>query len=124
MPVTTRNLVRIATKLTVVGVGTAAVAAAFVTVGAATAGAEVTEVAPGPYVSSRQAVVVDRNALRRSGQGVARGAGAENRRAGDGGVMAQGDVRGGVIAVPGTASAPFGVRANGEFRQGAPIGSW
>jgi hypothetical protein len=121
MPVTTRSLLRIATKLTVVGVGTAA---AFVTVGAATSGAEVTEVAPGPYVSSRQAVVVDRNALRRSGQGVARGAGAENRRAGDGGVMAQGDVRGGVIAVPGTASAPFGVRANGEFRQGAPIGSW
>lgn len=124
MPVSTRRLMRAATKLTVLGIGTAAVAAAFATVGAATAGAEVTEVAPGPYVTSRQAVLVDKNALRRTRQGVARGAGAENRRAGDGGVMAQGEVRGGVIAVPGTASAPFGVRANGEFRQGAPIGSW
>lgn len=136
MPVTTRNhspgryapahrsLLRIATKLTVVGIGAAAVAAAFVTVGAATASAEVTEVAPRPNVSSRQAILVDKNALRRSGQGVARGAGAENRRADNGGVMAQGEVRDSVIAVPGTSSAPFGVRANGEFRQGAPIGSW
>lgn len=124
MPANTRSLVRIATKLTVVCIGATAVAAAFVTVSAATAGAEVIEVAPRPNVTSRQAVIVDKNALRRSGQGVARGALAENRRAGAGGVMAQGEVRDGVIAVPGTSSAPFGVRANGEFRQGAPIGSW
>jgi len=124
MPVTTRSLARLATKLTVVGIGAAAVAAAYVTVGAATASAEVEEVKPRPIVTSRQAVLVDKNALRRSGQGVARGAGAENRRADNGGVMAQGEVRDSVIAVPGTSSAPFGVRANGEFRQGAPIGSW
>lgn len=124
MSVTTRGLMRVVAKLTAVGLGAAAVAAAYVTVGAGTASAEVTEVAPGPYVTSRQAVIVDRNALRRTGQGVARGAGADNRRAGDGGVMAQGEVRGGVIAVPGTSSAPFGVPANGEFRRGAPIGSW
>lgn len=124
MTATTRSFTRIATKLTVVGIGAAAVAAAFVSVGAATAAAEVIEVAPRPNVTSRQAVIVDKNALRRAGQGVARGAGAENRRAGSGGVMAQGEVRDGVIAVPGTSSAPFGVRANGEFRQGAPIGAW
>lgn len=124
MTATTGSFTRIATKLTVVGIGAAAVAAAFVSVGAATAAAEVIEVAPRPNVTSRQAVIVDKNALRRAGQGVTRGAGAENRRAGSGGVMAQGEVRDGVIAVPGTSSAPFGVRANGEFRQGAPIGAW
>ncbi len=124
MPVTTRSLRRVTTKLTVVGMGAAAVAAAFVTVSAATASADVKEISPRPNVSSRQAVLIDKNALRRSGQGVARGSGAENRRADGGGVHAQGEVRDGVIAVPGTTSAPFGVRANGEFRQGAPIGSW
>ncbi|MGW0159077.1 hypothetical protein ACWDUN_07105 [Mycobacterium sp. NPDC003323] len=124
MPVTTRSLVRAATKLTVVGIGAAAVAAALATVNAGTASAEVTEIAPGPYVSSRQAVLVDKNALRRTRQGVARGSGAENRRADNGGVHAQGEVRDGVIAVPGTASAPFGVGRDAQFRQGAPIGSW
>lgn len=124
MPLTTRSLVRAATKLTVLGIGAGAVAAAFVSVSAATANAEVIEVAPRPNVNSRQATVIDQNALRRASQGVTRGSLAENRRAGDGGVQAQGEVRDGVIAVPGTSSAPFGVRANGEFRQGAPIGSW
>lgn len=124
MSVTTRGLVRMWSKLTVVGIGAAAAAAASLSIAAATANAEVTEVAPRPNVSSRQAVIVDKNALRRAGQGVARGAGAENRRAGAGGVMAQGEVRDSVIAVPGTSSAPFGVPAGGEFRQYAPIGSW
>lgn len=124
MPVTTRSLVRIATKLTIVGIGTAAVAAAFATVSAATANAEVNEVAARPNVTSRQAVLVDRNALRRSGQGVARGPLFDSSRPGEGEVVAQGEVRDGVIAVPGTASSPFGVRGNGEFRQGAPIGDW
>ncbi|MGU3497432.1 hypothetical protein [Mycobacterium sp. C31M] len=127
MTVTTRSLRRMATKLTVLGIGTAAVAAAFVTIGTATAttaGAEVTEVKPRPIVTSRQAVLIDKNALRRSGQGVARGALAENRRAGAGGVHAQGEVRDSVIAVPGTSSAPFGVGRDAQFRQGAPIGSW
>ncbi|WP_395310420.1 hypothetical protein V4U86_06240 [Mycobacterium sp. AMU20-3851] len=119
-----RSLARSATKLTVLGIGSAAIAAAFVTVSSATASADVVEVKPRPNVTSRQAVLVDKNALRRTGQGVARGATGENRRPDSGGVMAQGIVREGIIAVPGTSSAPFGVRANGEFRQGAPIGSW
>lgn len=124
MPVTTRSLLRAATKLTVLGIGATAVAATFAAVSAGTASAEVTEIAPGPYVTSRQAVLVDRNALRRSGQGVVRGSGAENRRADNGGIRAQGEVRDGIIAVPGTASAPFGVGRDAQFRQGAPIGSW
>ncbi|MCF6387114.1 hypothetical protein L2K20_09025 [Mycobacterium sp. MBM] len=124
MPVTTRSLVRVAAKLTVVGISAAAAAAAYLSVAAVTANAEVIEVSPRPNVTSRQAVVVDQNALRRTGQGVTRGSGADNRRAGAGGVMAQGEVRDSVIAVPGTASAPFGVPAGGEFRQYAPIGSW
>lgn len=124
MPVTTRGLMRLAAKVTAVGIGAAAAAAAYLSMAAATANAEVIEVSPRPNVSSRQAVVIDQNALRRTGQGVARGSGADNRRAGAGGVMAQGEVRDSVIAVPGTSSAPFGVPANGEFRQYAPIGSW
>jgi hypothetical protein len=124
MPMSARSLARSATKLTVLGIGSAAIAAAFVTVSSATASADVVEVKPRPNVTSRQAVLVDKNALRRTGQGVARGATGENRRPDSGGVMAQGIVREGIIAVPGTSSAPFGVRANGEFRQGAPIGSW
>ncbi len=124
MPFSTRSLVRSATKLTVVGIGTAAFAAALVTVSSATANADVVEIKPRPNVTSRQAVLVDKNALRRTGQGVVRGAGAENRRPDSGGVMAQGIIREGIIAVPSTSSAPFGVRANGEFRQGAPMGSW
>lgn len=124
MPVTTRSLGRITSKLTAVTIGAAAVAAAFVTVDTAPASAEVTEVQPRPNVSSRQAILLDKNAVRRSGQGIARGAGAENRRADNGGIMAHGEVRDGMIAVPGTASSPFGVRANGEFRRGAPLGSW
>ncbi len=123
MPMNARSLIRSATKLTVLGIGSVAMAAAFVSVSSATASADVVEVKPRPNVTSRQAVLIDKNALRRTGQGVVRGAG-ENRRPDSGGVMAQGIVREGIIAVPGTSSAPFGVRANGEFRQGAPIGSW
>jgi hypothetical protein len=115
---------RTATKLTVLGIGSTAMAAAFITVGAATANAEVREVAPRPNVTSRQATVIDQNALRRTAQGQARGSLADNRRAGNGGVHAQGEIRDSVIAVPGTKSSPFGVRQNGEFRNGAPIGSW
>ncbi|SDE50533.1 hypothetical protein SAMN04488581_4187 [Mycolicibacterium neoaurum] len=124
MPETTRSVWRLATKMTAMGLGTAAVAAAFATVGAPTAGADVKEITPRPNVSSRQASEFDKNALRRSGQGVARGALADNRRADGGGIQTQGEVRDGVIAVPGTTSNPFGVRPNGQFRRGAPLGSW
>lgn len=124
MTVTARGFMRTATKLTVLGIGSAAAAVTFMGLGATTANAEVQEMAPRPNVTSRQATVIDQNALRRTSQGQARGSLADNRRAGKGGVHAQGEVRDSVIAVPGTKSSPFGVRQNGEFRNGAPIGSW
>jgi hypothetical protein len=107
-----------------VGVGLAAAAAAFFSLGTATASAEVKEIAPRPNVTSRQATVIDQNALRRTAQGEARGSLGNSRSAGNGGVTAQGEVRDSVIAVPGTSSAPFLVPQNGQFRSGAPIGSW
>lgn len=114
----------IAKKLTAVGIGTAAAAGAFIGLSVGAASAEVREVAPRPNVTSRQATIIDKNALRRAAQGEARGALADARSAGRGGVHAQGEVRDSVMAVPGTTSSPFGVRQSGEFRQGAPIGSW
>lgn len=120
----TKGLIRAAKKLTVIGLGTAAVATAFMTLGTGSASAEVTEVAPRPNVTSRQAVIIDRNALRRTAQGTARGQLGENRSAGNGGISAQGEVRDSVMAVPGTTSSPFNLPRNGQFRTGAPIGSW
>lgn len=110
-------------KLVALGLGLSAMAAAFMSVGAATANADVKEIAPRPNVTSRQAQIIDNNALRRTAAGQARGQ-WDNRSTRKGTVNAQGDVRDSVIAVPGTTSAPFNLRQNGEFRVGAPIGSW
>lgn len=118
------SIKRNATKLVIVGIGVSAVAAAFVSLGAATASADVIEIAPRPNVTSRQATIIDRNALRRTAQGQARGALGENRSAGSGGVSGQGEVKDSVIAVPGSAASPFLLPQNGQFRSGAPIGSW
>lgn len=124
MSETARGAAHTAKKLAALGLGMSAVAAAFMNFGTATANAEVIEIAPRPNVSSRQAVVIDQNALRRTGIGNTRGALGDHRRAGRGGVNAQGDIRDSVIAVPGTSSAPFLLPQNGQFRSGAPIGSW
>lgn len=110
-------------KLTAIGLLSAAVATAFVSLGSGTASAEVTEKAPRPNVTSRQAQVIDQNSLRSTAIGQARGV-FDTRSAKKSTVNAQGDVRDSVKAVPGTTAAPFGVRQNGEFRSGAPIGSW
>ena len=114
---------RAGVKLTAIGIGVFAAAAAFMRLGAAAANADVKEVAPRPNVTSRQATIIDGNALRRTAQGQARGQ-FDNRSAGNGGVNAQGEVRDSVIAVPGTSSAPFLLPQNGQFRSGAPIGTW
>jgi len=119
-----RGAVLTAKKFTALGMGISAVAAAFMSFGAATAHAEVTEIAPRPNVTSRQALIIDDNALRRTAIGNTRGAMGDHRRAGRGGVNAQGEVKDSVIAVPGTSSAPFLLPQNGQFRSGAPIGSW
>ena len=118
------SIERNAIKLVAVGIGVSAVAAALLSLGAATASADVTEIAPRPNVTSRQALIIDKNALRRTAQGEARGQFGDNRSAGRGGVNAQGEVKDSVIAVPGTSSSPFLLPQNGQFRSGAPIGSW
>ncbi|WP_197378208.1 hypothetical protein [Mycolicibacterium mengxianglii] len=117
------GLVHAAKKLTVLGIGTFAAATAFLTVSSATASADVKIIKPRPVVTSRQAQIIDSNALRRTAAGQARGW-DETRSAGDGVINAQGEVRDGVIAVPGTTSSPFNLRRDGSFHVSPPVGSW
>ena len=53
--------------------GAAAMSVASAALGTGTAGAEVEESAPAPYVTSRQALIIDDNALRVADYGQARG---------------------------------------------------
>ncbi|MGB3480779.1 MAG: hypothetical protein WBB07_01015 [Mycobacterium sp.] len=117
------RVVRNAKRLTALGIGSAAIAATFMGLGTATASAEIDEMAPRPNVTSRQALIIDQDALRRAAPGNTRGL-DETRRAGRGGINAHGEVRGNVKAVPGTTAAPFNLTRKGVFRQGAPIGDW
>jgi hypothetical protein len=112
-----------AKKLTAVGLGSFAVAAAFMGLGSAVANADVEEVAPTPQVTSRQALVVDDNSLRATAIGEARGLG-ESRSSDVQEINAQGEVRDSVKAVPGTTAAPFNLEANGSFEFSPPIGDW
>ena len=111
------------TKITALGIGSVAVAAAFMSLGSAVASADVTETAPSPYVTSRQAILIDDNALRVADYGSARGLG-ETRNADLGEVTAQGEVRDSTKAVVGSKSAPFNLESNGLFVFDPPIGSW
>lgn len=110
-------------KITAAGLGSFAAAAAFMSFGSAVASADVEEVAPAPHVTSRQALVIDDNALRIADYGQARGLG-ETRNADLGEVTAQGDVRDTTKAVVGTKSAPFNLESNGSFAFDPPIGTW
>ncbi|MGW0159364.1 hypothetical protein ACWDUN_08570 [Mycobacterium sp. NPDC003323] len=112
-------------KPTVLGFGAAAMAAAFAGLGTGTAGAEVEESAPAPYVTSRQAILIDDNALRVADYGEARGF-LDTRNADAGIVHAQGEgVHVDTIkAVPGTTAAPFNLESNGAFTFDPPIGDW
>lgn len=112
-----------AKKLTALGLGSFAVAAAFMTLGSAVASADVEEVAPSPQVTSRQALIIDENSLRASAIGEARGPG-ETATADLGIVSAQGEVRDGVKAVAGTTASPFNLESNGSFQFSPPIGDW
>jgi hypothetical protein len=87
------------------------------------AGAEVTEMAPSPQVTSRQAILIDQNALRAVAIGEARGSGT-NRLGDMTTVSAQGEVRDSVKAVAGTTAAPFSVESNGAFVFSPPISDW
>ncbi|MGU3500586.1 hypothetical protein [Mycobacterium sp. C31M] len=112
-------------KPTALALGAGAMAAAFAGLNAGTANAEVQESAPAPYVTSRQAVVIDENALRVADYGQARGF-LDTRSADAGIVHAQGEgVHVDTVkAVPGTTSAPFNLESNGSFVFSPPIGDW
>jgi hypothetical protein len=112
-------------KLAVLGFGSFAGATLLSGLGSATASAEVEEKAPAPYVTSRQALLIDDNALRVTDVGQARG--FLETRAGDPGVVhAQGEgVHVDTVkAVPGTTATGFNVGANGQFNFEPPIGSF
>ncbi|WP_395310574.1 hypothetical protein V4U86_07150 [Mycobacterium sp. AMU20-3851] len=110
-------------KITAVGLGSFAVAAAFMGLSGAVANADIEEVAPSPQVTSRQALLIDDNALRVADYGQARGLGES--RAGDmGEVTAQGEVRDSTKAIVGSKAAPFNLESNGSFVFDPPIGAW
>jgi hypothetical protein len=106
-----------AKKLGALGLGSFAAAAAFAAVGSGTAGADVSEVGPGPTVTSRQAS--QNSVIRINDFGVARGI-SEGRVADAGVINAFGEVRDTTIAVVGTTAAPF----EGAFPVGPAIGDW
>ena len=112
-------------KLAVLGFGSFAGATLLAGVGSATASAEVEESAPAPYVTSRQAILIDDNALRVADYGQARGF-LDTRNAEAGIVHAQGEgVHVDTVkAVPGTTAAPFNLESNGSFTFDPPIGDW
>ncbi|WP_395310139.1 hypothetical protein V4U86_04775 [Mycobacterium sp. AMU20-3851] len=112
-------------KLAVLGLGSFAAATVLAGLGSATAAAEVEESAPTPYVTSRQAILIDDNALRVADYGEARGF-LDTRNAESGVVHAQGEgVHVDTIkAVPGTKAAPFNLDSNGAFVFSPPIGDW
>ena len=85
------GLIRSSKKLGALGLGSFAVAAAFMSLGSGTASAEVEEVAPSPQVTSRQALIIDDNSLRASAIGEARGF-LDTRSADSGIVHAQGEL--------------------------------
>ncbi|MCF6390468.1 hypothetical protein L2K20_26140 [Mycobacterium sp. MBM] len=112
-------------KFVVLGFGSFAGAALLSGLGAATASADVEESAPAPYVTSRQALLIDDNALRVADYGEARGF-LDTRNAEAGIVHAQGEgVHVDTVkAVPGTTAAPFNLESNGAFVFDPPIGDW
>ena len=116
------GLIRSSKKLVALGLGSFAVAAAFMSLGSGTASA-VEEVAPSPQVTSRQALIIDDNALRSTAIGEARGF-LSTRSADSGIVHAVGEVKDSIMAVPGTTAAPFNLEQNGSFSFGAPMGDW
>ena len=111
------------TKIAALGLGSCAAAAAFLSIGSAVAHADIEESAPTPYVTSRQALLIDDNALRVADYGQARGLG-EARGADLGEVTAQGEVRDSTKAVVGSKAAPFNLESNGSFVFDPPIGAW
>lgn len=117
------GLIRRSKKLGALGLGSFAVGAAFMGLGTGTASADVEEVAPSPVVTSRQALIIDENALRATAPGEARGF-LETRMADAGIVHSQGETRDSVKAVVGTTASPFNLESNGVFAFSPPMGDW
>jgi hypothetical protein len=104
-------------KLTALGLGSFAIAAAFSGLGGGTAGADVSEVGAGPTVTSRQAS--EFSVVRINDLGVARGI-SEGQVADAGVVSAFGEVRNTMKAVVGSTAAAF----EGAYPVGPPVGDW
>jgi hypothetical protein len=117
------GLIRRSKKLGVLGLGSLAVGVAMMGFGTGTASADVEEVAPSPVVTSRQALLIDENALRATSLGEARGF-LSTRTADSGIVHAQGETRDSVKAVSGTTASPFNLESNGAFVFSPPMGDW
>lgn len=138
--------IRTSKKLGVLGLGSVSVAGVFLGLGTGTASADIEISAPEPYVTSRQALVIDENALRIADDGQARGTHLDTRWAESALVHAQGEVGGQpatvgedrsatAIAVPGSYAIPFNLgrpgshngfqrQAAGQFLFTPPIGSF
>ena len=110
-------------KIKVFGMGSLLAAATLLSLGSGVAGADVEEVAPSPQVTSRQAIVIDDNALRSADYGEARGQG-DTRLADAGEISAQGEVGNTTKAVVGTHAAPFNLESDGSFTFDPPISDW
>ena len=117
MTVNTTPRARRAKKLGALGLGSIAAAAAFAAIGSGTASADVTEVGPGPTVTSRQAS--QNSVIRINDFGVARGI-SESRIADAGVINAFGEVRDTTKAIVGSTAAAF----EGAYPVGPAIGDW
>ena len=121
-----KALTRSSKKLGIVGLGSFAVAAAFIGVGSGTANADIEEVSPSPVVTSRQAS--QNSVIRINDYGLARGisearvadAGEINAFGVQGSENEQPVVRDTTKAVVGTTASAF----EGEYPVGPPIGDW
>lgn len=121
-----KALTRSSKKLGIVGLGSFAVAAAFIGVGSGTANADVEEVSPAPVVTSRQAS--QNSVIRINDFGLARG--ISEARVADAGVVnafgvqgaedEQPVVRDTVKAVSGTVASAF----EGAWPVGPALGDW
>jgi hypothetical protein len=121
-----KALTRSSKKLGIVGLGSFAIAAAFIGVGSGTANADVEEISPSPVVISRQAS--QNSVIRINDYGLARGisearvadAGEINAFGVEGSELELPVVRDTSKAVPGTTASAF----EGEWPVGPAIGDW
>jgi hypothetical protein len=126
MAVHAKALARSSKKLGIVGLGSFAVAAAFIGIGSGTANADIEEIAPSPVVTSRQAS--ENAVIRIIVYGLARG--ISEARVADAGIINAFGVQGSEIDLPvvrDTPKAVVGTTASafeGEYPVGPPIGDW